>query len=76
MSRNQWIAVVLLVAASIYIAQLALRAEKPPFMPNNAVHDWQGAQQCLTCHGPGMVHERTKNHPIGLDCMRCHAKRN
>jgi hypothetical protein len=74
MNRKQWIAVGLLLAVALFIAQLALRNHRPPFMPNNADHDWQGAESCFTCHASGMVHERSKNHPIGLDCMRCHMK--
>lgn len=73
MKRVQGIllAVVLLLGAVVTV--LALRNRQAPVLPNDADHR-RGPipAACLECHDTGGSHPRSKNHPVGNDCMRCH----
>lgn len=76
MRRVQVILFVLLGLAAAGIALLALRTRQPPLLPADRDHAaFLSAGRCLTCHGPGGVLPRSKNHPLGDDCLRCHGSR-
>jgi len=64
-------AAVILVLGLLYF--LSTTGKKPPFMPADAQH--MGAktkQDCLACHGPGMVKPMTGPHPPKDQCPECH----
>ena len=75
MRRGQWIAIGVLLLVAIFIARLALRNRLPPPMPNNAMHVWQGPDNCLACHDTGGPHPRSKTHTVRRDCQSCHLAR-
>lgn len=76
MTRAQRLLLAILVAAALFVAALALRTRKPPFLPSDAEHvGWTSGEACLTCHGPDGPVPQTKKHPLGIDCLRCHASR-
>jgi hypothetical protein len=73
MSRKQIVLLGVLVAVAALLVWLALRNPGPPFLPNDAAHaTFSSSDACLECHGPDGSSPRTKNHPLGLDCLRCH----
>jgi hypothetical protein len=67
---------VLLVALAAFaalVAWIALRNRQPPVLPADAVHArFDGADACLTCHGPAGPNPQPASHPVGRDCTRCH----
>jgi len=71
--KTQWIAVCGLLAFAAIVSVLMLRNRHPPAMPDNTDHTWRGADGCLVCHGPNGRAPRTPNHPVGRECLRCHA---
>jgi len=76
MSRRQLISLLALGALLALVVYLALRNPKPPFLPADDAHRaFDGAEACLTCHGPGGPSPQAQKHPVGRDCMRCHAFR-
>ena len=76
MTRAQRGLLVALAALALVVAFVALRTRKPPFLPADATHQsFESATTCLECHGPDGAVPRSKNHPLGNECMRCHAAR-
>jgi cytochrome c553 len=76
MTRRQLVMLVLVVMVAAFIAGLALRTDKPPWMPEDADHAiFVDAEGCVVCHGPEGPLPRSRNHPVGMDCMRCHGRR-
>jgi hypothetical protein len=75
--RTQVVALVMLVIAAAVVALLALRTRQPPLMPADPAHAaFAGAESCLgACHGPDGGVPRSRNHPLGQDCLRCHGAR-
>jgi hypothetical protein len=71
MKRAQWISFAAIALLAMLIGLLVLRNRQAPFLPADADHVWQGAASCEECHGPDGI-PRSKNHPVGKDCMRCH----
>lgn len=66
----------LLALLAAFIAWLAFRNRQPPLLPRDDVHVNEGVpDRCLTCHGPEAMLPRSKNHPPGNDCFRCHGVR-
>lgn len=73
MKRAQVVALVLMSLLALLIALLVLRGRQAPRLPRDDVHAvFDRAETCLSCHGPQSVAPRSKNHPLGLDCLRCH----
>lgn len=73
MSRRQWVLLAVLVACGALVAVLATRTRQAPFLPADAVHaEFTSVEACLSCHGPDAVAPRSKSHPLGNDCLRCH----
>jgi len=70
--KTQWIALGGLVALAALVGVLVLRNRQAPAMPADADHVWRSADGCLVCHGPDGL-PRSPNHPVGRDCLRCHA---
>jgi hypothetical protein len=71
MRQRVAIGVVLIMAAAV--AYLALRNPQAPILPADEEHaSFVEATPCMTCHGPDGGLPRSKNHPIGKDCTRCH----
>ncbi len=71
--RVQALALVGLALIAALVLWLARTADRPPPLPADPIHrDWDGADDCLDCHGPGRSAERRPDHPLGHDCRRCH----
>ena len=63
-----------LVLLGLLVGFLALRTRQAPRLPADRDHAaFFRAERCMGCHGPGSVSPRGRSHPIGTDCMRCHA---
>jgi cytochrome c553 len=76
MNRKQVAALAVIVAAAALVAWLALSSRQPPLLPRDEVHaPFESASACLTCHGEGGPFPRSKRHPLGEDCLRCHGRR-
>ena len=73
MKRVQWIAFGGLVLLAGFVLVLMLRNPRAPALPGNANHVWREADTCLVCHDTNGMMPRTPNHPVGRDCLRCHA---
>jgi hypothetical protein len=66
----------MLALLAALVGWIAYRNRQPPMLPRDAVHALEGVpDRCLTCHGPDGVLPRSKNHPPGNDCGRCHGVR-
>lgn len=73
MRRTQIIALAVLLAAGVLVAVLALRNPQPPVLPADEDHArFAGPGACLDCHADDGVLPRSRNHPLGDDCTRCH----
>jgi hypothetical protein len=71
--RKKIVLLAMLAILAAFVGWLAWRTRQPPLLPRDAVHADAGAsERCLTCHGPDGVLPRSKNHPPGDDCFRCH----
>ncbi len=76
MSRRQPVFLVVIGVLAVFSIWLALRNPKPPFLPGDETHaSFVSAEQCLGCHGPGGPRPHSAKHPLGRDCLRCHALR-
>jgi hypothetical protein len=76
MNRKQIVAVLALLAIAALVAVLALRNPQPPILPPDEDHAvFDGAEACLVCHGASGGVPRSRNHPLGEDCTRCHGRR-
>lgn len=54
---------------------LALRTRQAPLLPADEEHgQFAGAEPCMVCHGADGGMPRSKNHPLGNDCTRCHGR--
>jgi hypothetical protein len=73
MSRTQIVLVIVLLLVAALILVLVFRNPPIPFLPEDADHIGVSEQNCLECHDAEGVYPRGQNHPIGLDCFRCHA---
>ena len=73
MSRTQIVLVVALLLVAALILVLVFRNPPIPFLPDDADHLGAAGPSCLQCHDPEGIYPRGQNHPIGLDCFRCHA---
>lgn len=72
--RTQVIAVLVLLVVALLVGTLVCRGRQAPFLPVDADHArFVGHGPCDECHGPDAGAPRGENHPIGNDCMRCHA---
>jgi hypothetical protein len=75
MKRPQIIALVALLVLAALVGLLALRNPQPPVLPSDEVHGPPArVEACLVCHGPDGVDPRSRNHPLGDDCARCHGR--
>ena len=75
MSRTQIALLSLLIVAAGLLAVLVMRTRQPPILPNDDDHAvFDGAAACMACHGPDGGMPRSKNPPIGPDCLRCHGR--
>ena len=46
-----------------------------PKVPADADHlKSDDPRACLSCHGRGAAHARTKNHPLNDQCWECHER--
>lgn len=76
MSRLQITLLALLALLGGLVLWVALRSRQPPLLPADDEHTtFSGYADCLVCHGPDGGFPRTRNHPIGHDCLRCHGQR-
>jgi len=74
--RKQAVLLAMLALLAAFIGWLAFRTKQPPLLPRDDVHVSEGApDRCLTCHGPDGPLPRSKNHPQGNECFRCHGTR-
>jgi len=73
LSRAQAVALVALVALAAIVVVLAMRNPQPPVLPDDEYHaSFNGPAACLECHGPDGAVPRSRNHPLGDECLRCH----
>jgi cytochrome c553 len=76
LKRGQRIALVLLALAAAAVLWLLRGSRQPPLLPADPAHAaWEGAASCETCHGPDGIAPKSKKHPLGFDCLRCHGSR-
>jgi hypothetical protein len=76
MKRLQIILAVLLAVIAGLVLVLALRNPAAPFLPADDDHSGRPETAvCMDCHGPDSPLPRSKTHPLGDDCYRCHARR-
>lgn len=74
MSRRQTVLLAFLAVAFAATLVLILRNPEPPFLPADDAHaGFLDADGCLVCHGVGAEQAQKPTHPVGRDCMRCHA---
>lgn len=74
MGRARWILLIVVVAGSaLFLFRYSLQKERPD-IPADEIHvEARGSEvACYSCHGPGGAAPRSKNHPVGKDCTRCH----
>ena len=65
-----------LALLALLVGYFALRTRQPPLLPRDVIHSPSTRSlQCLNCHGPTGQYPRSKNHPLGDDCFRCHGLR-
>ena len=75
MNRTQIVLVIALLLVAALILVLVFRNPPIPFLPDDEDHLGRAASpSCLDCHEPDAIYPRGQNHPIGLDCFRCHAR--
>lgn len=74
MKRAQWIAFGALFAFAALVLVFVLRNRQAPPMPPDEAHSWLNADTCMECHATGTELAQNPNHPVGRDCMQCHAK--
>jgi hypothetical protein len=73
MDRKQVSLLAALALLAALVIVLAVRNRQPPPLPEDGEHRGGAAvDRCLACHGPEGVLPRSRNHPVGLDCLRCH----
>jgi hypothetical protein len=66
----------LIAVSAALVAYLAVRNPQPPQLPVDEAHASRlGATPCLDCHGPAGPAPRSRSHPLGQDCLRCHGTR-
>ena len=66
------LAIMLVVAALLVI--LAVTHQRPK-VPADADHlKSDDPLACLSCHGRGESHARSKNHPLNDRCWECHER--
>lgn len=59
----------------VILVLVMISGEKSPRIPLDEVHSSaQTEQDCLGCHGEGMSHERSKEHPPKDQCFLCHKR--
>jgi len=76
LNRTQKLLLVALALVAALIAWIATRTRQAPFIPSDADHaGTMSAAACLECHGPEGVLPQGRNHPVELDCSRCHGRR-
>jgi len=75
MSRTQIVLVVALLLIAALTLVLVFRNPPIPFLPPDADHlGGTGILGCVECHESDGIYPRGQNHPVGLDCFRCHAR--
>jgi hypothetical protein len=76
LTRRQIVLLAALAVLAVLVIWLAMRNPKPPWLPPDAVHArFLDPDTCLSCHGPSGVLPQSAAHPVGRDCLRCHARR-
>jgi len=75
-SRKQLMILAAMGAMAAFIAWLAWSSRQPPMLPDDDTHrTFLGARECLSCHCPEGPVPRSRQHPLGDDCVRCHGSR-
>lgn len=74
MNRTQIVLIVALLLIAGLILLLVFRNPPIPFLPDDADHVGVAEFECTECHDAESVYPRGQNHPVGLDCFRCHAR--
>ncbi|MBI4161512.1 MAG: hypothetical protein HY509_03600 [Acidobacteria bacterium] len=68
------VAVALVAAVFLLVILVARSLRFPPDLPADSDHRrGQGAEECLSCHGPEGTSPRGKNHPLNDQCFNCHS---
>jgi hypothetical protein len=74
MGRLRWIILIVIVAGgALLLFRYTLQKERPD-IPADEDHVGLpvGEDACMSCHGHDGVAPRGRNHPVGMDCARCH----
>jgi cytochrome c553 len=73
MSRSKKISFLALALLALLVGVLVSRNRQAPQLPPDSDHvGFSGVDLCLDCHGPEGVLAKSRNHPVGNDCFRCH----
>jgi hypothetical protein len=74
--RRRSVLLAALFAVALFVLWLSTRTRQPPLLPRDEAHSrFEGAGDCLVCHGPDGPSPQSRNHPLGRDCLRCHGTR-
>jgi DnaJ-class molecular chaperone len=66
------LALMILLAGSLVLFTVT---HQRPRVPRDADHlKSDDPEVCLTCHGRGRSHARSKNHPLNDHCWECHER--
>jgi len=72
-SRAQKLFLVVILMMMLGVGLLVWRNRQPPILPDDEYHRGPATgENCLTCHGPEGEFPKSRNHPLGPDCGRCH----
>lgn len=71
--RNNILFAVFIILVIVILVMIS--GEKSPRIPLDDVHAAALTEQdCLGCHGQGMAHERSREHPPKDQCLLCHKR--
>lgn len=71
--KNNLLFILFLIIVVVFL--FVLSGKKSPQIPLNEVHaSALTEEQCLGCHGEGMSHPRSKDHPPKDQCFLCHKR--
>jgi len=75
MNRTQVISLVVVLLIAAFVVYLSTRERQPPVLPLDEEHAGMFVlEQCMECHGPDGGYPKSRNHPLGDDCLRCHGR--
>ncbi len=74
MNRRVLVVLGLMLLLTVFLVVFTVTHQRP-LVPRDADHlRSDDPDMCLTCHGRGRPHARSKNHPINDHCWECHER--